>query len=122
MGLAALALRRQRDQAGLSCGMRVRRQLPRALALATVLALQGCNGGSVVIASGVPASAAPAAAGTGQATVSVSAGNWFAGALVLVLFVANAINEACRPPASCEGLQWHPLFQPMDRGWVDRGP
>jgi hypothetical protein len=120
MGLVALALRRQRDQEGLSAGVHVRR-LPMAVVLAAALALQGCSG-SVAIQSGLPASSA---APVGQTGVSVVASNWFAGALVLVLVIANVINEAGRPPeGSSEGTAgyWRPLFQPIDRGWVDRGP
>jgi hypothetical protein len=93
-----------------------------------VLALAGCGGGSVALRSGFPAQGAPPPSlGGAHAGLSVSGGDGLAFALVLGLVVADSVYwlanrlhqgpDDAAPTAAPRG--W---LQPIDRGWVDRGP
>jgi hypothetical protein len=97
-----------------------------ALVLSAVLALSGCSGGSVALRSGFP----PPAAGAGQAGVSVSGSGGLTLGIMLALILADGLYWATSRPddpgdATAGARAAEPsrrLFQPIDRGWVDRGP
>lgn len=94
---------------------------------AGVLALQGCSGGQVAIRSGFPAppaAPAPAPLGATQPGLTVQGGSGLALALVLGLVLVDGVYWMANR-LSGEGAAAgpsRPLLQPIDRGWVDRGP
>jgi hypothetical protein len=107
--------------------------LPRrvgALLVSAVLVLSGCSGGSVAINSGFPPPPAPPAAAGGHAGLSVSGGGGLTLGIILALILADGISWASSradDPADATGTTRagepaRRLFQPIDRGWVDRGP
>jgi hypothetical protein len=104
-----------------------RRPTLAALLLSAVLALPGCGGGSVALRSGFPPQgAAPPVDGV-HAGLSVSGGDGLALALVLGLIVADSVYwMASRmqqsPDNPAPAAAPRRLLQPIDRGWVDRGP
>ncbi len=95
-----------------------------AIALAATLALSGCSGGSVAVHSGFPPPPAPPA---GSAGLSVSGSSGLALGIVLALIVADGIYWVVNrgeqgPEGASAAAPRPPLWQPIDRGWVDRGP
>jgi hypothetical protein len=99
-----------------------------AALLCATLVLAGC-GGEVAIRSGFPAPGVPPAppATGAHAGLSVSGGGGLALALVLGLIIADGVHWAAtrlqqEPGEPTAGERPRPLFQRIDRGWVDRGP
>jgi hypothetical protein len=97
------------------------------LLFGAVVALSGCSGGSVALRSGFPPPPAPPAAGATGAGVSVSGSGGLTLGILLALIVADGIHwvasrsqEESRDSAAPQSR--HPLWRPIDRGWVDRGP
>ena len=101
-----------------------------ALLLGVVLLLSGCTGGSVALRSGLPPPAAPPAAGAGQAGLSVSGSGGLTLGIMLALILADGLywassrsDDAADATAGTRAAEpARRLFQPIDRGWVDRGP
>lgn len=96
-----------------------------ALLASAVLALAGCGGGSVAVRSGL--AAPPPPSGGTYAGLSISGGGGFAAALVLGLIIvdgvywtASQLQQDAADPVAPAAQRW--LLQPIDRGWVDRGP
>ena len=138
MGLAALALGRQRHQAGLSGAIvRSRSRQPggptakgrlqatsfvAATLAAATLALSGCAGGAVAVQSGFPPPPPPPVSGG----LSVSGSGGLALGIVLALILADSVHWAAtqlqQGAADAPAQPRRPLWQPIDRGWVDRGP
>jgi hypothetical protein len=109
----------------------MRRGAPHRTALAAglaaaVLVLQGCSGGSVAIRSGFPAPAAPPSppVGGAQPGLTVKGGDGLALAIVLGLAIADGVHWLASRLSGDEApaAPRRPLLQPIDRGWVDRGP
>ena len=100
------------------------RRIGLAACLAALLALTGCSGGSVAIRSGFPP---PPSAGGAHAGLSVKGGNGLALAILLAVALADGMYWTARQLNGDNGDEREPqarrpLFQPIDRGWVDRGP
>lgn len=94
---------------------------------AALLVLQGCSGGQVAIRSGFPAppaAPAPAPVGATQPGLTVQGGSGLALALVLGLALVDGMYWMASRLSGGEvqAGQSRPLLQPIDRGWVDRGP
>ena len=95
-----------------------------ALLLAATLALSGCSGGSVAVHNGFPPPPTPPTASAG---VSFSGSSGLALGIVLGLILADGIywvaSRAQQDPGAAVPAEARPpLWQPIDRGWVDRGP
>ena len=103
--------------------MRFPLRMPILLAVLT-LALQGCGGSLAVRGSFAGPPAPPAAAGGAHHGLHAKGGGALAVVLVLGLIVADAIDSATPAPAEDGQPQQarRSLWQPIDRGWVDRGP
>ena len=100
------------------------------MVLAAALLLAGCGGGAVAVRIGFAAhvveSGAAPAAGV-QAGICISGGGGLALALLIAVAVAEGFGAASEQHVrSGEGQRpaepARPLFQRIDRGWVDRGP
>ena len=93
-------------------------------ALCAMLVLPACSGGSVAVRSGFPPP--PPSAGA-TASVQVSGGSGLTFAVVLGAAIAAAFREATHSRVQDPFPSWvdepsRPWWQPIDRGWVDRGP
>jgi hypothetical protein len=93
-------------------------------ALCAILVLSGCSGGSVAVRSGFPPP--PASAG-GNISFQTSGGSGLALAVVLGAAIAAAVQETTQGRLHSSSRSWvdepsRPWWQPIDRGWVDRGP
>lgn len=98
-----------------------------ALLTATVLTLQGCGGSVALRSSFTGPSGPPPTAGSPHPGLHAKGGGALAAALVLGLLIVDAIDWAAQrlgqdSDESRAPEPRRPLFQRIDRGWVDRGP